>query len=133
MHSNTNDAYNANVDGLAKDGTDEQKRVYLYLYDTQGAKAANSYSKTIKPIVDELYAKAMTQQYENSGLVGKIVLGATSQIAGGLSDYGMGFVGVAKAFTGNDSYTFPATPQYGAQGVRSAAGTAGGLPWTLSV
>lgn len=119
VNANADDAATYHVDDLQRYGTNEWKRIYLYLRETKGAKAANEFAKTIKPLVDVRHANISVREYEGSGFIGKVGIGVSSQVSGGLSDFGMGVVGAVKGFTGDDSYTFPTTAQSVASAVRN--------------
>ena len=119
VNANVDDAATYHVDDLQRYGTNEWKRIYLYLRETQGTKAANEFAKTIKPLVDVRHANIVAREYDDSGIIGKMGIGFSSQASGGLSDFGMGVVGTVKGLLGDDSYTFPATAQSVASAVRN--------------
>lgn len=119
VNANADDAATYHVDDLQRYGTNEWKRIYLYLRETQGTKAANEFAKTIKPLVDVRHANIVAREYDDSGIIGKMGIGFSSQASGGLSDFGMGVVGTVKGLLGDDSYTFPATAQSVASAVRN--------------
>ena len=128
VNYNLDDAVTYHVDDLQKYGTNEWKSVYLFLRETKGAKASNEFANTIRPFVDIVKAREIAKEYTESGLVGKMAIGAYTQAAGGLSDFGAGALGVGKALIGDTSYTFPTTAQSVASGVREAEkGTAAGI------
>jgi N12 class adenine-specific DNA methylase len=128
VNYNLDDAVTYHVDDLQKYGTNEWKRVYLFLRETQGTDAANEFASDIRPFVDVAKAREIAKKYSESGLVGKMAIGAFTQAAGGLSDFGAGALGVGKALIGDTSYTFPTTAQSVASGVREAEkGTAAGI------
>lgn len=128
VNYNLDDAVTYHVDDLQKYGTNEWKSVYLFLRETKGAKAANEFANTIRHFVDIVKAREIAKKYSESGLVGKMAIGAFTQAAGGLSDFGAGALGVGKALIGDTSYTFPTTAQSVASGVREAEkGTAAGI------
>lgn len=105
-------------------GTREQKQIYLYLYNAKGKAEANEFVKTIRPMIDVVKAMDVAKRYADSGLVGKMAIGAITQASGGLSDFSAGLTGVGKALIGDTSYTFPTTAQSVASGVREAEGGA---------
>lgn len=105
-------------------GTKEQKQIYLYLYNAKGKAEANEFVKTIRPMIDVFKAMDVAKRYADSGLVGKMAIGAITQASGGLSDFSAGLTGVGKALIGDTSYTFPTTAQSVASGVREAEGGA---------
>lgn len=128
VNYNLDDAVTYHVDDLQKYGTNEWKSVYLFLREKKGTKAANEFANTIRPFVDIVKAREIAKEYTESGLVGKMAIGAYTQAVGGLSDFGAGALGVGKALIGDTSYTFPTMAQSVASGVREAEkGTAAGI------
>lgn len=128
INQNMSTAKDNHLDELRDYGTAEQKRIYLWLRDTQGADKANEFAGLIKPLVDVRRAESMAREYADSGLAGKIWIGVTTQAVGGLSDFATGLGGAVKAFTGEDSYTLPTGEQIVAGAVREREkGVAAGM------
>ena len=114
-------------DLLREYGNAEEKQIFAFVLEKDGKDAAKEYLDFIRPLMDIRYASKTANDYNKANFFGKMGLGFTTQVAGGLSDFSAGLTGVGKALIGDTSYTFPTTAQSVASGVREAeSGTVAG-------
>ena len=106
-------------ESLYYNGSPEEKQIFSFLLEKKGKNEAEEFVSLIQPLLDLRIAQKKAKEYDKANLLGKLGIGSTTQIAGGLSDFGMGAVGTVKGLLGDDSYTFPATAQSVASAVRN--------------
>lgn len=106
-------------ESLYYNGSPEEKQIFSFLLEKKGKNEAEEFVSLIQPLLDLRIAQKKAKEYDKANLLGKLGIGSTTQIAGGLSDFGMGVVGTVKGLLGDDSYTFPTTAQSVASAVRN--------------
>ena len=115
-------------ESLYHNGSHEEKQIFAFLLEKKSKKEAEEFVSLIQPLLNLRASQKMAKKYRDAGFFGRMGIGFTTQVGGGLSDFGAGALGVGKALIGDTSYTFPTTAQSVASGVREAEkGTAAGI------